>query len=54
MLRLSASGYDALRICPYRFFALYQLRLRETPELTGDVEKRDFGTWLHRTAVPVS
>ena len=27
--------------------ALYQLRLRETPELTGDVEKRDFGTWLH-------
>ena len=49
VLRLSASGYDALRICPYRFFALYQLRLRETPELTGDVEKRDFGTWLHRT-----
>lgn len=47
--RLSASSYDALRVCPYRFFALYQLRLRETPELTGDVEKRDFGTWLHRT-----
>ena len=47
--RLSASSYDALRACPYRFFALHQLQLRETPELVDALDKRDFGNWLHRT-----
>ncbi|MEZ5631154.1 MAG: PD-(D/E)XK nuclease family protein [Burkholderiaceae bacterium] len=47
--QLSASGYEALRACPYRFFALQQLRLQESPEIDVDVDKRDFGTWLHRT-----
>jgi ATP-dependent helicase/nuclease subunit B len=44
---LSASACEALRTCPYRFHALYGLRLREADELDDEVEKRDYGTWLH-------
>jgi ATP-dependent helicase/nuclease subunit B len=44
---LSASAAEALRACPYRFFALHLLRLREEEELEGEVEKRDYGSWLH-------
>lgn len=45
--RLSASACEALRACPYRFFALYVLRLREDDELEREIEKRDYGNWLH-------
>lgn len=45
--RLSASACEALRACPYRFHALYLLRLREAQELDDEVEQRDYGTWLH-------
>ena len=45
--RLSASACEALRACPYRFFALNMLKLREDDELERQVEKRDYGTWLH-------
>jgi ATP-dependent helicase/nuclease subunit B len=44
---LSASACEALRACPYRFHALHLLRLREADELEGEIEKRDYGTWLH-------
>ncbi|APW38392.1 exonuclease [Rhodoferax koreense] len=44
---LSASAYEDLRRCPYRFFALRQLGLKEPEELEGEVDKRDFGNWLH-------
>ena len=46
--RLSASAYDDLRRCPYRFFALRQLQLSEADELDNEVDKRDFGNWLHK------
>ena len=45
--RLSASGCEALRACPYRFFATQLLRLREDDELDGEIEKREYGLWLH-------
>ena len=45
--RFSASAYESLRTCPYRFFALYMLRLREDEELEREIDKRDYGTWLH-------
>ena len=45
--RLSASAYDDLRTCPYRYFALRLLGLRDAPELDDEVDKRDFGSWLH-------
>jgi ATP-dependent helicase/nuclease subunit B len=44
---LTATAYDDLRHCPYRFFALRQIGLREADELDTEVGKRDFGTWLH-------
>ena len=46
---LSASGYEMLRACPYRFFALRQLGLADEGELDVDVDKRDWGNWLHAT-----
>jgi ATP-dependent helicase/nuclease subunit B len=45
--QLSASAYEDLRRCPYRFFALRQLGLQEASEIDVDLDKRDFGTWLH-------
>jgi ATP-dependent helicase/nuclease subunit B len=44
---LSASSFEALRDCPYRFFAQSVLGLRSADELDEDVEKRDYGKWLH-------
>lgn len=44
---LSASGYQDLRHCPYRFFALRQLRLVDAPELETEPDQRDLGNWLH-------
>ncbi|MEO7159914.1 MAG: PD-(D/E)XK nuclease family protein [Polaromonas sp.] len=45
--KLSASSYGDLRSCPYRFFALRQLKLQESDELESELGKRDFGNWLH-------
>ena len=45
--RLSASAYEDLRRCPYRFFALRQLKLHESEELESELGKREFGNWLH-------
>nr|WP_315496208.1 PD-(D/E)XK nuclease family protein [uncultured Rhodoferax sp.] len=44
---LSASAYEDLRHCPYRFFAQRMLGLRAVDELDAEVDKRDFGLWLH-------
>ncbi|MDE2613732.1 MAG: PD-(D/E)XK nuclease family protein [Burkholderiales bacterium] len=44
---LSATQVEALRDCPYRFFARAVLRLDEPAELEADVAKRDYGEWLH-------
>jgi len=44
---LSASALEALRDCPYRFFARSVLRLGEVPELAAPLDKRDYGNWLH-------
>ena len=49
VMRLSASAYEDLRRCPYRFFALRQLRLQTHDELDSALDKRDFGNWLHST-----
>jgi ATP-dependent helicase/nuclease subunit B len=44
---LTQGAYDDLRQCPYRFFALRQLGLKSVDELESEVDKRDFGVWLH-------
>jgi ATP-dependent helicase/nuclease subunit B len=45
----SATTVEALRACPYRFFAQALLRLDEDEELEREPEKREFGNWLHAT-----
>ncbi|MFO1266525.1 MAG: PD-(D/E)XK nuclease family protein [Rubrivivax sp.] len=44
---LSASRIEALRACPYRFFARAVLGLEEADELADPLSKRDYGNWLH-------
>jgi ATP-dependent helicase/nuclease subunit B len=44
---LSASRLEALRQCPYRFFARAVLGLDEPQELDAAIAKRDYGEWLH-------
>ena len=46
---LSATAYEDLRRCPYRFFALRLLKLQEADELESELGKREFGNWLHAT-----
>ncbi|HEX5371685.1 MAG TPA: PD-(D/E)XK nuclease family protein [Aquabacterium sp.] len=45
--RLSASAYEQLRACPYRYFACSVLGLRALDELEEGLESSDHGTWLH-------
>lgn len=44
---VSASAVEALRACPYRFFARSVLALADAEELETDPDKRDFGNALH-------
>ena len=44
---LTQGAYEDLRQCPYRFFALRQLGLQPADELDAELDKRDFGVWLH-------
>ncbi len=44
---VSASAVEALRACPYRFFARSVLRLGDVAELDDGVDKRDHGSLLH-------
>jgi len=45
---ISASGYASLMTCPYQYFSRHVLHLNELEEVQIDLEKRDFGTLVHR------
>ncbi|MBI2734697.1 MAG: PD-(D/E)XK nuclease family protein, partial [Aquabacterium sp.] len=45
--QVTATSYEALRQCPYRFFANSVLGLREHDELEEGLDRSDFGIWLH-------
>ena len=47
-VKLSASGHASLVACPYQFFATRMLGLAGLDELSGQLEKRDYGDWLHQ------
>jgi ATP-dependent helicase/nuclease subunit B len=47
-LRVSASGYASLVACPYQFFARRVLGLAEAEEVREELEKRDYGEFVHR------
>ena len=46
---ISASGYEALRRCPYQFFSRQLLGLRQEQELVIDPDQSDWGTLVHAT-----
>jgi ATP-dependent helicase/nuclease subunit B len=46
--RISASGYNSLVACPYQFYARYVLGLREPDEVREELEKRDYGEYVHQ------
>lgn len=47
--QLSATHYEVLRQCPYRFFAQVILRLQTQDELEEGLARSDQGSWLHET-----
>lgn len=44
---ISPSGYNSLVACPYQFHARKLLRLNELDEVREELDKRDYGTWVH-------
>lgn len=47
--KLSATQYEVLRQCPYRFFAQVILRLQTQDELEEGLARSDHGSWLHES-----
>lgn len=45
--RISPSGYNALVACPYQYYARHVLRLNELDEVREELDKRDYGIWVH-------
>ncbi len=45
--RLSASAYQRLRDCPYRYFAMDILKLKAIDDVEDAMASQDYGTWLH-------
>ena len=46
--KISASGYNSLIACPYQFHARYVLRLAELDDVQELIEKKDYGSVVHR------
>ena len=46
--KISASGYNSLVACPYQFHARYVLGLAELDDVQEMIEKKDYGTLVHR------
>jgi ATP-dependent helicase/nuclease subunit B len=46
--RLSVSAWQSLVACPYQFYARHLLRLNERDEVPEEMDKRDYGTLVHR------
>jgi ATP-dependent helicase/nuclease subunit B len=46
--RISASGYNSLVACPYQYYAGYVLGLKELDEVEEQLQKKDYGSILHR------
>jgi ATP-dependent helicase/nuclease subunit B len=45
--KISASGYQSLIDCPYQYFSRAVLKLRSPDEVEEEMEKRDFGEFVH-------
>lgn len=45
--KITASGYQSLIDCPYQYFSRAVLKLREPDDVQEEMEKRDFGEFVH-------
>lgn len=45
---ISASGYNSLMACPYQYYARHALKLNEPDEVQLELEKKNFGTYVHK------
>jgi len=45
--KISASAYQSLIDCPYQYFSRAVLKLRSPDEVEEEMEKRDFGEFVH-------
>ena len=45
--KITASGYQSLIDCPYQYFSRAVLKLREPDDVQEEMEKRDFGEFIH-------
>ena len=46
--RISASSWQQLLNCPYQFYAAQGLKLKPIDEVREDLEKQDYGQYVHR------
>ncbi len=46
--RISVSAWQSLVACPYQFFARHLLRLNERDDVPEEMDKRDYGSLVHR------
>lgn len=46
--RLSVSAWQSLVNCPYQYFARHLLRLNERDDVPEEMDKRDYGSLVHR------
>jgi ATP-dependent helicase/nuclease subunit B len=46
--KISPSGYNSLMACPYQYYARHALGLNEMDEVRETLDKRDYGTWVHK------
>jgi len=44
----SATSLDTYLNCPLKFYYKYVLKLREQEEITGNIERKDIGKFIHR------
>ncbi|MDD4930359.1 MAG: PD-(D/E)XK nuclease family protein [Gallionella sp.] len=45
--RISPSSYNSLVACPYQYYARHVLKLNDLDEVREELDKRDYGTWVH-------
>lgn len=46
-VKMSPSGYERLRSCPYRYYVSDILGIKSVQALEEGLAKNDYGTWLH-------
>ncbi|MGA7179404.1 MAG: PD-(D/E)XK nuclease family protein [Thiobacillaceae bacterium] len=46
--KVSVSAYNSLIACPYQYFARHILKLNEEDDISAEVDKADYGSFVHQ------